>query len=66
MDDAERIAGLVEIAEAGECHFDVAHFAQRAAADDALVGKDFGRRRVRAQELRHRRGGGHGTGRDLR
>ena len=42
MHDAERVAGLVEIAEARERELHVAHFAQRAAADDALVGQHFG------------------------
>ena len=43
MHDAQRVAGLVEVAEARERELHVAHFAQRAAADDALVGQHFGR-----------------------
>ena len=71
MHDAERVAGLVEIAEPGERELDVAHFAQRAAADDALVGQHFGRGGIGARELGRggrRRGsaearGGHVAGR---
>ena len=56
MHDAERVAGLVEIAEARERELHVAHFAQRAAADDALVGEHFGGGGIRARELGDRGG----------
>ena len=56
MHDAERIARLVEIAEARERELHVAHFAQRAAADDALVGQHFGGGGVRASEFCDHRG----------
>ena len=54
MHDAERVAGLVQIAEARERELHVAHFAQRAATDDALVGEHFGGGGIRAGQLRRR------------
>ena len=63
MDDAERIAGFVQIAEARERKLHVPHFAQRQAADDALVREHFGRGGIRAGQFDdggRRRGRGHG------
>ena len=67
MHDAERVAGLVQFAETRESELDVAHFAQRAAAHDALVREHFGRGRLGAVQFldgRSRRGRrGANTGR---
>ena len=64
MHDAQRVTRFIEVSEAGEREFHVTHFAQRLAADDALVGQHFGGGGLRAGQLgnRGRLRGGSGEG----